>query len=56
MRAAANALAEGLANERGTTLVEFALLVALITVVCVVSVKLIGQNASTALHKAALSL
>jgi pilus assembly protein Flp/PilA len=37
----------GLDNERGATLVEYALLVALIAVVCIVAVSLIGGNAST---------
>jgi Flp pilus assembly pilin Flp len=45
-----------LADDRGVTLVEYALLLALIAVVCVVSVKLVGQNASTLLHTAAISL
>jgi pilus assembly protein Flp/PilA len=44
------------ADDRGVTLVEYALLLALIAVICVVAVKLIGQNASTVLHTAALSL
>ena len=33
-------------TERGATLVEYALLVALIAVVCIVAVSLLGQNAS----------
>jgi len=33
--------------EKGATLVEYALLVALIAVVCIVAVALIGTNAST---------
>jgi pilus assembly protein Flp/PilA len=44
------------ADERGVTLVEYALLLGLIAVICVVAVKLIGQNASTLLSKAAQSL
>jgi Flp pilus assembly pilin Flp len=54
--AAADALKERLADKSGATLIEYALLLSLIAVVCVVSVKLIGQNASTLLHKAAKSL
>jgi Flp pilus assembly pilin Flp len=53
---AADALKKSLADDRGVTLVEYALLLSLIMVVCVVSVKLIGQNASTLLSKAAQSL
>jgi pilus assembly protein Flp/PilA len=34
-------------SERGASLVEYALLVALIAVVCIVAVSLLGQNAST---------
>ncbi|MBV8149353.1 MAG: Flp family type IVb pilin [Candidatus Eremiobacteraeota bacterium] len=45
-----------LADERGVTLIEYALLLSLIAVICVVSVKLVGQNASTLLHAAAASL
>ena len=33
-------------TERGASLVEYALLVALIAVVCIVAVSLLGQNAS----------
>ena len=33
-------------DERGASLVEYALLVALIAVVCIVAVTLLGQNAS----------
>jgi pilus assembly protein Flp/PilA len=52
-RTVANALK---ADDRGVTLVEYALLLALIAVVCIIAVKLIGQNASTILHTAAASL
>jgi Flp pilus assembly pilin Flp len=45
-----------LADERGVTLVEYALLLALVSVVCVVTVSLVGHNASTLLHTAAVSL
>jgi pilus assembly protein Flp/PilA len=34
-------------SERGASLVEYALLVALIAVVCIVAVSLLGSNAST---------
>ena len=34
-------------DERGASLVEYALLVALIAVVCIAAVTLLGQNAST---------
>jgi pilus assembly protein Flp/PilA len=34
-------------SERGASLVEYALLVALIAVVCIVAVRILGQNAST---------
>ena len=34
-------------SERGASLVEYALLVALIAVVCIVAVTLLGKNAST---------
>ena len=35
------------ANERGASLVEYALLVALIAVVCIAAVSLLGTSAST---------
>jgi pilus assembly protein Flp/PilA len=34
-------------SERGASLVEYALLVALIAVVCIVAITLLGKNAST---------
>lgn len=34
-------------SERGASLVEYALLVALIAVVCIVAVQILGKNAST---------
>ncbi|MBV8374263.1 MAG: Flp family type IVb pilin [Candidatus Eremiobacteraeota bacterium] len=43
-------------KEDGVTLVEYALLLALIAIVCIVAVALIGTNASTTLHAAATSL
>jgi pilus assembly protein Flp/PilA len=45
-----------LADEAGVTLVEYALLLALVAVVCVVSVSLVGHDASTLLSRAAESL
>jgi pilus assembly protein Flp/PilA len=36
-------------DERGASLVEYALLVALIAVVCIAAVTLLGRNASTKL-------
>jgi len=43
-------------KEDGVTLVEYALLLALIAIVCIVAVTVIGQNASNTLHTAATSL
>ena len=34
-------------NEQGASLVEYALLVALIAVVCIVAITILGENAST---------
>ena len=34
-------------SERGASLVEYALLVALIAVVCIIAVQVLGHNAST---------
>ena len=39
-------------DERGASLVEYALLVALIAVVCIAAVQLLGNNASTKLSSA----
>jgi pilus assembly protein Flp/PilA len=39
-------LLRGDSNERGASLVEYALLIALIAIVCVVAVSLLGGNAS----------
>ncbi|MHB8466219.1 MAG: Flp family type IVb pilin [Acidimicrobiales bacterium] len=39
-------------SERGASLVEYALLVALIAVVCIVAVTTLGQHASTTLSSA----
>lgn len=43
-------------DEAGASLVEYALLVALIAVVALAAVKLLGTNASTALNSAASEL
>jgi pilus assembly protein Flp/PilA len=43
-------------DESGASLVEYALLIALIAVVCVGAVTLIGTNVSTKLNSAATSL
>ena len=43
-------------EEDGATLVEYALLVALIAVVCIGAVTLIGTNVNTKLNSAATSL
>jgi pilus assembly protein Flp/PilA len=39
----------GVRSDRGASLVEYSLLVALIAVVCIASVTLLGKNASTKL-------
>ncbi len=39
-------------DERGASLVEYALLVALIAVVCIAAVTLLGDNASSKLNSA----
>ena len=41
------AVRSGRGDEAGASLVEYALLVALIAVVCIVAVSLLGSNAST---------
>ena len=43
-------------TERGASLVEYALLVALIAVVCIAAVTLLGGNSSTKLNSAATSI
>ena len=43
-------------EERGASLVEYALLVALIAVVCIAAVSLLGTNASSKLNTAATSI
>jgi pilus assembly protein Flp/PilA len=45
-----------LADDEGVTLVEYALLLALIAVVSIVAVTLVGHNASTILSTAASKL
>ena len=45
-----------LRNEDGATLVEYGLIVALIAVVAIAAVKLLGQNASSALNNAATNI
>jgi pilus assembly protein Flp/PilA len=44
------------ATERGASLVEYALLVALIAVVCIAGVTFLGKQAGTKLSKAGSSL
>jgi pilus assembly protein Flp/PilA len=43
-------------SERGASLVEYALLVALIAVICVVAVTVLGQTASTSFSSTAEGL
>jgi len=43
-------------SERAASLVEYALLVALIGIVCVAAVTTLGKHASTTLNKAATSI
>ena len=43
-------------SDRGASLVEYALLVALIAVVCIAAIKLIGQSAKTSFESTADSL
>jgi len=38
-------------SERGASLVEYALLVALIAVVCIIAIQILGKNASTSFSK-----
>ena len=45
-----------LANEDGATLVEYALIVALIAVVAIIVIKTLGTNASSVLSGAASSI
>ncbi len=44
------------AGDGGATLVEYALIVALIAVVAIAAIKLFGTNTSTTLHTAATSI
>jgi pilus assembly protein Flp/PilA len=43
-------------SERGASLVEYALLVALIAVVCIAAITLLGNNASTKFNDVGTSL
>ena len=43
-------------DDRGASLVEYALLVALIAVVCIAAISLVGTNASASLSRDANSL
>ena len=52
----ANWLRARIDDERGASLVEYALLVALIAVVCIAAVSLLGTNASSKLDTAAQSI
>jgi len=45
-----------LEDERGASLVEYALLVALIAVVCIAAITLLGNNASTKFDSVANSI
>ena len=45
-----------LSDDRGASLVEYALLVALIAVVCIAAISLLGGNASTKFSSVAQSL
>jgi pilus assembly protein Flp/PilA len=47
---------KGQRDERGASLVEYALLVALIAVICIGAVTLLGQNANSSLTSAASTL
>ena len=44
------------AREDGVTLIEYALLLALIALVCIVAIVLVGQDASATLNTAGTSL
>lgn len=52
----ANAARKFLRDEQGATMVEYALLVALIAVVVIVAVRALGTNASTTLGNAATQI
>jgi Flp pilus assembly pilin Flp len=49
-------LLKALADDGGVTLVEYALLLSLIAVICVLSVSFVGHSTSTLLSTAAHSL
>ncbi len=46
----------GIKTDRGASLVEYALLVALIAVVCIAAVSLLGKNASSKFSKVASAI
>lgn len=50
------AVARFLRDEDGATLIEYALLVALIAIVCVGAITLVGNNVNSKLNSAATSL
>jgi pilus assembly protein Flp/PilA len=56
MRKSLPAVGRFLREEHGATMVEYALLVALIALVLIASVSLLGTNSSTKLNEAAQSL
>ena len=56
MRKFATAARKFVRDEQGATMVEYALLVALIAVVVIGAVSLLGTNASTKLNAAATSI
>jgi pilus assembly protein Flp/PilA len=56
MNKIANATRKFLRNDEGATMVEYALLVALIAVVVIVAVRALGTNASTTLNNAATQI
>lgn len=43
-------------DERAATMVEYALMIALIAIVCIVAVQAIGENASTKFNDAATAI
>jgi len=52
----ADEFAEDAGDERGASLVEYALLIALIALICFASITLLGNNASQGLNTAANTL
>ncbi len=51
-----HSLRQMIADQSGATLVEYALIVALIAVVAIAAISLLGKNASSTLNKAATSI